>query len=129
MAERILPPVPHSSELTDSKGVLNKIWATWFDRISDFTTVKSGTGYLKIGKLIFQWGVTANLNSGTTNAIVFPLQFPTQCLQVFSNVRDNSASSTAGTGHHGTGNYSVTGFDLYNRTSLAFVFNWFAIGC
>lgn len=96
---------------------------------TDWTSVKAASGYQKLGSGIYiQWGITTSLSSGTTTSISFPIAFPTACRQVIPGISGNSASSTAATGHIGTGNYSTTAFDLYNRTSLSYTFNWIAVG-
>jgi hypothetical protein len=98
--------------------------------IGDWTvSTNATTGYLKLGSGIYlQWGVTASIASASTSSVAFPLAFPTACVQVLTSVRDNSAVATTATGQVGSGNYSAAGFDLYNRTSVAQVFNWFAVG-
>jgi hypothetical protein len=123
-----LPPVPQQAPMTDSSGNPTPIWSEWLRKLTG-SSDKSASGYQKLpGGVIFQWGVTGSLSSATTTAVDFPIDFPTGCLQVISGVRDNSAVDTTATGQWGTGNYSVGGFDLYNRTSGARTFNWIAIG-
>jgi len=96
---------------------------------TDWTKSLAVSGYQKLPSgLYVQWGVTASLASGSTTTITFPTAFPSGCLQAFPLVRDNSAVATTSTGQPGSGNYSTTGFDLYNRTSVALVFNWMAVG-
>lgn len=96
---------------------------------SDWTATQATTGYQKLGSgLYVQWDTTGSFTSGTTNAVTFPVAFPNNCFQVVAGIQGNSASSTAATGHWGTGGYSKTGFSLYNRTSLTFAFNYFAVG-
>jgi hypothetical protein len=96
---------------------------------TDWTKDTSASGYTKLPNgLYIQWGVTGSYTTGTTNAVSFPIAFPTACRQVIAGIQGNSASSTASTGTWGTGNYSTTGFDLYNRTSLTFTFNYMAVG-
>lgn len=105
--------------------------AVSFSRLlgTDWTNVTLGNGFQKFPTgLYLQWGITGSLGSGTTTTIAFPIAFPTACKQVIPGISGNSASSTAATGHIGTGNYTTTGFDLYNRTSLTFTFNFMAIG-
>lgn len=123
-----IPPVPIQSPIASRTGYINTVWAQWFNKLIG-SSARSTSGYLKLpGGIIVQWGITGSLSSGTTNAVEFPFAFPSGCLQVFAGIRNNSASSTSATGHHGTGNYSETGFDLYNRASVAFTFNWIAVG-
>jgi hypothetical protein len=123
-----LPPVPISAPMTDGSGRAASVWSEWFRKLSGFSD-KSANGYQRLpGGVTLQWGVTASLNSGTSTAITFPLAFSTSCLAVFLTPKNNSAVATTATGQGGTGNYSVTGFDLYNRASVALTFNWFAIG-
>jgi hypothetical protein len=97
---------------------------------SDWTSSKTANGYTKLPNGIYlQWGATAaGIGTAGVGSIVFPLAFPTACLQVIASVRDNGSVGTGTTGQFGTGNYSTTGFDLYNRTSGSLNFNWFAIG-
>jgi hypothetical protein len=126
---RDLPPVPYKAPVTDNSGLPSRAWATWFEQLSNIISEKTSSGYQRLpGGLIVQWGITGSLNSASTNTITFPLEFPTLCLQVIAGLRNISAAATTDTGHFGTGNYAVTGFDLYNRTSAAAVFNWIAIG-
>ena len=75
-----------------------------------------------------QWGVTGSLSSGTTTTVSLPTAFPTGCLQVVVGLRNMSGASTSDTGHYGTGGYSASSFDLYNRTASAYTFNYIAIG-
>jgi hypothetical protein len=96
---------------------------------TDWSSSQATSGYQKLGSgLYIQWGITASLNSATTTSITFPIAFPTACFQVVPGIRNNSAGTTTDTGHFGTGNYSTTAFDLYNRTSAANTFNWMAVG-
>jgi hypothetical protein len=96
---------------------------------TDWSSSHASGGYQKLPSgLYLQWGVTGSLSSGTTTSTSFTTAFPTACLQVFASVRNNSAVATGANGQWGTGNYSTTAFDLYNRTSVALTFNWFAIG-
>lgn len=96
---------------------------------TDWTKSANASGYQKLPSGVYiQWGVTASLNSGTTTSISLPVAFPTSCLQVVTGIQGNSAVSTASTGQWGTGNYSTTAFDLYNRTSVALTFNYIAVG-
>lgn len=96
---------------------------------TDWTKSTNASGYQKLPSGIYiQWGVTGSISSGTTSSISLPVAFPTACRQVVAGIQGNSASATTATGHWGTGNYSTTAFDLYNRTSLAFTFNYFAVG-
>ena len=137
MAAEKLPPVPHQSPIATqgSAGVITPVWSDWFTKafnrmgghLSPIDTVASGYHMLPSG-IYLQWGITASLGSGTTTTISFPVAFPTGCLQVLPGVRDNSAVATASTGQFGSGNYTTTGFDLYNRTSVALTFNWMAVG-
>jgi len=96
---------------------------------TDWTKSLAASGYQKFPSgLYLQWGVTSSLSSATTTTISFPTTFPTACRQVVVGVQGNSAGVTTNTGHYGTGNYTTTGFDLYNRTSVAYTFNYFAVG-
>lgn len=96
---------------------------------TDWSSSNAASGYQKLGSGIYlQWGVTASIGSGTNTAQTFPIAFPTACRQVVAGIQGNSAGSTIATGHFGTGNYSTTGFDMYNRTSASYVFNWIAVG-
>jgi len=130
MAERDLPPVPYQTPMLDPGGTANRIWAEWFKGLATpWSSLRAATGYQKlIGGLIVQWGVTGSVSSGATSSIVFPAEFPTACLIAFVGVKDNSAIATTATGQPGVGNYSATGVDLYNRTSVSQVLNWIAIG-
>lgn len=96
---------------------------------TDWTKDTSASGYTKLPNGIYlQWGVTGSLSTGTTNSISFPTSFPNACRQVVTSPNGNSASSTVATGHWGTGNYSTSGFDLYNRTSISLTFSYLAVG-
>lgn len=96
---------------------------------TDWTGSQGASGYQKLPTgLYVQWGVTTSLASGSSTSINFPTAFPTGCLQVIAGIRDNSGIATTATGQWGTGNYSASSFSLYNRTSGALTFNWFAVG-
>lgn len=96
---------------------------------SDWTNSKATSGYAKLPSGIYiQWGVTSSLSTATTTSISLPTSFPTACAQVVVTPQGNSGSSTTATGHYGTGNYSVSAFDLYNRTSISLTFNFLAVG-
>lgn len=96
---------------------------------SDWAASGAASGYFKLPSgLYVQWGVTGSYATATTTSVSFPTAFPTACRQVIVGVSGNSASSVAGTGHYGTGNYSTSAFDLYNRTSLTLTFNYIAVG-
>jgi hypothetical protein len=96
---------------------------------TDWTSSQASSGSTKLPNGMYvKWGVTASLASSTATTITFGSAFPTNCFQVVVSVRDNSAGATVATGHFGSGNYTASGFDLYNRTSAAYVFNWIAIG-
>lgn len=130
-----LQPVPHKSEMVDSVGLPSRSWADWFQKIYSYlgpeawVKAQSASGYQKLPSgLYIQWGVTASLSSGTTTTISLPKTFPNSCLQVILGIKDIPSGSTAATGHYGTGNYTADGFDLYNRTSAGYVFNWLAVG-
>lgn len=128
MAEiKNLPPVPIQSPLTSESGQVNVVWAEWLRKLIPSSDRTAGYQILP-GGLYLQWGTTASLNSGTTTSISLPIAFPTACLTVLLTPKNNSASATAATGHPGTGNYTVSAFDLYNRASVALVFNWVAVG-
>lgn len=89
----------------------------------------AASGYQELPSgLYIQWGVTGSVSTGATQSVTLPIAMPTGLLQAFSSIKDNSAVATTETGQWGTGNYSVSGFDIYNRTSAALTFNWFAIG-
>lgn len=124
-----LAPPPQQAEMLDKTGKVTPVWSEWFRKLGSASSSKVASGYQQLaGGIVLQWGVTASLASGTSTATVFPLAFPGGCLQVIAGIRDNSAVDTTATGQWGTGNYTVTGFDLYNRTSGARTFNWVAIG-
>jgi hypothetical protein len=96
---------------------------------SDWTNSIASSGYQKLPSgLILQWGSTGKIMTGTTSTITLPLPFPTICLQAIPGIKNNSVAATTTTGQFGTGNYSATKFDLYNRTSIDQFFNWFAMG-
>lgn len=124
-----LPPVPISAPIVDDTDRTTTVWAEWFRKLSNVSDRTATGGYLKLpGGIIVQWGETASVASGATPTVTFPLAFPTACLQVLAGVRNNSAIGTGVTGHWGTDTYSTTGFRLNNRTVVAYVFNWIAIG-
>lgn len=132
--ETRLPPVPYRAGMLDGSSFLTQVWADWFNKAQrrlsdDFSSTQASNGYQQLPSgLYLQWGVTASLSSATTTTITFPTNFPTACFQVWAGVRNNSAGATAETGQWGTGGYATSGFDLYNRTSAAYVFNWLAVG-
>lgn len=96
---------------------------------TDWSSSQSTSGYQKLGSgLYVQWGVTGSLASGSSTSINFPTAFPTACFQVISGIRDNSGVAVTTTGQWGTGGYGVSSFSIYNRTSEALTFNWFAVG-
>lgn len=96
---------------------------------TDWTNTKSASGGTKLPNGIYlRWGVTASIATATTSSTSFASAFPTGCLQVIASPQGNSASSTTATGHWGTGNYSTTAFDMYNRTSITLTFNYLAVG-
>lgn len=130
-----LQPVPHKSQIIDSFGLASRSWADWFQKVYSYlgpeawSKQQSASGFQKLPSgLYLQWGVTGSLPFGSTNSITLPKPFPNSCLQVIIGIKDIPSGSTAATGHYGTGNYSVSNFDLYNRTSETYVFNWFALG-
>lgn len=123
-----LAPVPQNTPMLDEMGLPVQAWSDWFRNLIPSSS-KGVSGYTKLpGGLVVQWGITGSLSSATTTSTSFPLEFPTNCLQVWLGVRNNSAVATAATGTWGTGGYSATAFDLYNRASVALAFNWVAIG-
>jgi hypothetical protein len=96
---------------------------------TDWTNSISTSGSQKLPSgLILKWGVTASINSATNSTITFGSAFPTACRQVIAGIQGNSAGSSAATGQWGTGGYTTAQFDLYNRTSSAYTFNWIAVG-
>lgn len=131
----LVPPVPLQSQTADDKGLVTMVWADWFKQVlarlggNSLPTADTASGYQALPSgLYLQWGISGTLSSNTTNSITFGTSFPSSCLQVLVGIRNNSAAATSETGHWGTGNYSKTGFDLYNKTSASYVFNWLAIG-
>lgn len=96
---------------------------------TDWTKSAASSGYQKLPSGIYiQWGATGSIATATTSSVSFPASFPTACLQVVVGAQGNSASSVLATGHYGSGNYSTTAFDLYNRTSISLTFNYIAVG-
>ena len=96
---------------------------------ADWASTQSTSGYQKLGSgLYIQWGVEASLASEGTDSVSFSVTFPTACLIGFVTIKDNSGVAKTATGQMGLGNYSTTGMDIYNRTSVAQVFNWLAVG-
>jgi hypothetical protein len=130
-----LHPVPHNALVSDDIGLHTKTWGDWFQKIysvlgpDGLKKVTDASGYQRLPSGIYiQWGVSSLVNSGTTSSIVFTKVFPNSCLQVLLGITGNVAVATSATGHYGTGNYSTTGFDLYNRTSQNYTFNYMAVG-
>lgn len=135
-----LPPVPHQAPLADDGGIAAPVWADWFKQVAarvgghlgktdDFLSSHATNGHQRLpGGLVIQWGQTASLASGSSTTITFPTAFKTACLHVLVSIKDNSGAAVTATGQPGTGNYLKTGFDLYNRTSIALTFNWLAVG-
>lgn len=96
---------------------------------SDWTRSLSASGYQKLPSgLYIQWGSTGSLGSASNTTVSFPTSFPSSCFQVMAGITANSGGAVGATGHWGTGNYTASGFDLYNRTSAAYAFNWMAVG-
>jgi len=96
---------------------------------TDWSSSFGSSGYQKLGSgLVIQWGVTGSILSGATSSILFPVSFPTACRQVVVGIVNNSGVATTATGQVGGGNYSATGCDLYNRTSVTQTLNWIAVG-
>jgi hypothetical protein len=123
-----MPPLPQQSPIADKQGMVPAVWSKWFEKLIGFSE-KSSNGYQKLpGGLMIQWGVTSSLNSATSTSISFPTTFANSCLIVLLTPKNNSGVATTATGQAGTGNYSTSAFDLYNRTSVAHVFNWLAVG-
>jgi len=130
-----LQPVPHKEQLIDSFGLASRSWSDWFQKLYSFLGPESwiqnnsANGFQRLPSgLYLQWGVTGSLSTATTTTISLPKTFPNSCLQVIIGIKDIPSGSTAATGHYGTGNYTAGGFDLYNRTSDSYVFNWLAVG-
>lgn len=138
-----VPPIPHTAPMLDMRGTLTPVWSDFFQKILQRVggniaqtnielegTKNTGTsGYLILpGGIYIQWGITGALSSASTTSISFPIAFPNGCLQVVSGIRNNSAVAVAATGQQGTGNYSTSAFELYNRTSVTQTFNWLAVG-
>lgn len=130
-----LHPVPHRQSVIDGFGLPSKSWSDWFQKLysligpDGMNNSIASSGYQRLPSgLIIQWGTSASLGSATTTGITFSKVFPNGCFQVILSIKDNPAGSTAATGHFGSGNYSATGFDLYNRTSASYAFNWLAVG-
>lgn len=140
MASQDLPPVPYQVPMTDDKGIASPVWSDWFKKVfsrvggnlakSDAWTLNSGlTGYQNLPSgLIIQWGRTSSIASGTNTTITLPVAYQNTTLQVVAGIRDNTAGVTTTTGHFGTGNYTNASFDMLNRTSAAYAFNWFSVG-
>lgn len=130
-----LHPVPHNAIVLEDTGLASKTWGDWFQKIfsylgpDGFLKSHASSGYQKLPSgLYIQWGASGSVATGTTSSLVFTKAFPNSCLQVLVGVTGNTAVSTAATGHYGSGNYSATGFDLYNRTSQNYTFNYMAVG-
>lgn len=132
-----LPPVPYRSSIADPdrRGLMPNIWADFFknlvERVGGPTLATSATasGYQRLPSgLMLQWGITSSVASGATQAVTFGKPFSSVCLQVIPGLRNMSGANITETGHFGTGNYTVNGCDIFNRTSAAYVFNWFAVG-
>lgn len=133
----LMPPIPYREPIADEnrQGRLPQIWSDWFRellvRIGGPTLASAAiaNGYQKLPSgLVIQWGITSSVSSGATHAVTLPTPFPTVCLQVMPGLRNMSAANTTETGHYGTGNYTAAGFDIFNRTSAAYIFNWLAVG-
>jgi hypothetical protein len=129
MAQNDLPPVPHTAPMTDEAGMAASVWSDWFRKISPVSERTDTGGYVKLpGGMIVQWGFVSSINNGTSGTVTFPTAFPTACLQAWASVRNNSGTTTAATGHWGTGTYTAADFQIHNRTSQIYSFNWIAIG-
>lgn len=132
-----MPPIPYRAAIADPdrNGLMPNVWSDWFKELlarvggPTLPTLTTSSGYQKLPTgLYIQWGITGSVSSGATQAVTFPIRFPNICLQVMPGLRNMAAANTTETGHFGTGTYAVTGFEIFNRTSAAYIFNWIAVG-
>lgn len=135
-----IPPVPYQSPMTDQTGFPTAPWSDWFRKLlarvggnlgnqDGWDNSQAPSGYQKFPSgTIIQWGQIGTISSGTNSSASFPIPFPNACLVVNAGIIGNSAGATTETGHWGTGNYSTSGFTLFNRSSAAYTFNFYAVG-
>lgn len=96
---------------------------------NDWTKSTGASGYTKLPNGVYiQWGETASINSGTNTSVNFPTAFPNACRQVIPGIKGNSATATTTTGQYGADITSVSAFTMNNRTSVANVFTFIAVG-
>lgn len=96
---------------------------------TDWTKSTGASGYTKLPNGIYiQWGVTSSISSGTNTSVSFPIAFPNACRQVIPGIQGNSATATTTTGQYGADITSASAFTLNNRTSVAQVFTYIAVG-
>ncbi len=88
----------------------------------------ASTGYQKLpGGLIIQWGVTSNINSGSSANVTFPVAFPNTVLSAVCSATGSSVSSAAC--EMATSSGGATNMIIYNWSSSRNApARWVAIG-
>ncbi len=80
----------------------------------------AANGYLKIGTLVIQWGVSSNL-SGGTQSVSFPITFPTAVFSVQASISSATAAKVS------VNSIDATGFAVNSDLSGVPAY-WIAIG-
>lgn len=99
--------------------------------LDDFAKSYGASGYQKVpGGFIIQWGTSNTLNNGGTQAITFPIAFPTALRQV-QRSQNRSTGYTGGSESYITTS-STTGFTLAHRGFDTYTgsmsYFWLAVG-
>lgn len=99
----------------------------------NFGSSKTQNGFVHLGDsgLILQWGTTEPLRYDSSINILFPIAFPTACLNVTASPRAVNPQSYNGSTSAYTSNVTRTGVTLTNDSSTSrenFAITWFAIG-
>ena len=98
---------------------------------ASFANSLAGSGYQKmLSGLILQWGTASQVGSSGSQAITFPIAFPTTGLIGFAT----NLGSSAPTAFHGTLAPGVSGMTVYSASSAGVAapsgvaFNWLVLG-
>lgn len=126
LPDKITPDNTDNLALQETGGLLKKLsWANLKATLFDGAISLTANGYLKfpsvMGGLIIQWGYQEW--GSTTQAVIFPVAFPTATLNVQGTIGANSYLSE----NHTIYNLSTTGFKYSSPNSNYDLF-WFAIG-
>jgi hypothetical protein len=94
----------------------------------EFPKLFADPGYQKLPSgLIFQWGFTGVVPSGSTGlAVTFPIAFPTVAASISTNFGNNAAPNAAIPSNIVT--LTTTGFTITQQSGGGAQFLWFAVG-